>query len=79
MQQPDDLNVQQLIYNLRDLGFYGIETTKASNINDDPQLETLNQADVDSMLKAYPKLKGLFMFINEKAPDLEPANMQDNL
>jgi hypothetical protein len=37
----DDLNVQKLIYNLRDLGFYGVNTEAQGQ-----QLDTLSLDDI---------------------------------
>jgi len=53
---------QKLIYALRDLGLFGIDT--------DDDLETITEKDINEMISAYPKLEGLFSFIVDKQGEL---------
>ena len=58
-----DFNPQKAIYNLRELGFYGLKNGEDIN--------TITQDDLYAILNQYPKLLGVLDFLDAKKSSIE--------
>ena len=69
----ENFNAQRHIYNLRDLGFYGLKD------GDSEHIDTLTKDDIETMVAQYPKLIGLFEFLehNKESFDTDLNNQND--
>ena len=59
-----EFNPQRAIYNLRELGFYGLK-------NGEDDINTVSQADLYAIQNEYPKFVGVLDFLDAKKSTLE--------
>lgn len=63
MFEEKDNHFTKVKYALRDLGVFGID--HASAVDDSEDLNALNEEDLQEIVRAFPKMDGLFNFLIE--------------